>query len=125
MGALNVVASARWTGGVPDFNLFPIYMAVSVSHEDGTPAAGLNQAAFAVRIVQDPDRDVVAAQLSHFREHTSAGPAGSQGFYSFLLRPSEEGAETHLADDEVFLLVRIRGGGNNGQTLCYVRYRQR
>ena len=59
-----------------------------------------------------------------FHEHSSGGPTGAQGFYSFVVKPSDEGAETHFVTDDVFVLVTVRGGGNHGQTLCFVRYRR-
>ena len=124
MAALKVQASARWSGGVPDFNLFPIYVVVSVSHEDGRPAPGLDQSAFALGFLQDPDRQVLQGQITHFHETTSGGPHGVQGYYHFVVRPTDEGVETHFVTDDVFVLVTVRGGGNHGQTLAFVRYRR-
>jgi hypothetical protein len=123
MARLNLEASARWSGGVPDFNLFPIYVVVSVSRQDGSPVPSLAQSAFVVRFLQDPDRDSLPGSIAAFHEHSSSGPIGSQGYYSFVVKPSAEGAETSFVTDDVFVLVTVRGGGNHGQTLCFVRYR--
>jgi hypothetical protein len=123
MAALNVEANARWSGGVPDFNLFPIFIVVSVSHEDGSPVPGLGQSAFVVRFLQEPDRASLPGAIAAFHAHSSSGPMGAQGYYSFVVRPSDEGAETVFVTDDVFVLVAVHGGGNHGQTLCFVRYR--
>jgi hypothetical protein len=123
MARLNVEANARWSGGVPDFNLFPIYVVVSVSHQDGSPVPSLAQPAFVVRFLQDPDRDSLSGAIAAFHENSSAGPMGAQGYYSFVVKPTDEGAETKFVTDDVFVLVTVRGGGNHGQTLCFVRYR--
>jgi hypothetical protein len=123
MARLIVEANARWSGGVADFNLFPIYVVVSVSHADGSPVPSLAQSAFVVRFLQDPDRDSLSGAITAFRETSSGGPTGAQGYYSFVVKPSAEGAGSTFVTDDVFVLVTVRGGGNHGQTLCFVRYR--
>jgi hypothetical protein len=123
MAEFKVEATARWSGGVPDFNLFPIYVVVSVSHGDGKPVPSLDQSAFAIGFLQDPDRQVLQGAITHFHETASGGPHGVQGYYHFVVRPSEEGAPAVFVDDEVTVLVTVRGSQNQGQTLSFVRYR--
>jgi len=123
MAGLKVEATARWSGGVPDFNLFPIYVVVSVSHGDGTPVSGLNQSAFAVRFLQAPGHPSVQGTVDAFEETASGGPHGVQGYYSFVSRPTVEGAPATFIEDDASVLLTVRGSGNHGQTLTFVRYR--
>jgi hypothetical protein len=122
MARLDVEVRARWAGGTPDFTHAPILVAVSVSAADGSPVTGLTFSEFVVRCLQAPGSGTTTVSMDGFEEHSTGGPAGSGGYYSFVVRPSAEGVELPFVQDEVFLFVTVRGGGDDGQTLCLARY---
>jgi hypothetical protein len=121
-----VEASARWAGDAPDaWSRTPIFVAVSVSREDGSPVTGLAQSDFVVRCLERP-YGTIALSIFGFQEHLSGGPLVSGGYYWFGVtsfgasQSTEERPE--FLQDEVFVLVTVRGAGNNGQTLCLAQY---
>jgi hypothetical protein len=126
MAKLDVEVSAYWTGAVANFNLFPVRMAVSVA-ADGEPVTGLRANDFVVREFDDFASGVSRVMgIRTFKEHTqSAGPVALRGFYTFLMKPTDEGTEVDFRSDSTFLFARVKHAGNQGQAVCHVSYDRR
>ena len=123
MAKLDVEVSAFWTGAVANFNLFPVKMAVSVT-ADGEPVTGLSARDFVVREFENFDSGVSQVRgIKFFKEHTqSAGPVALRGFYTFLMKPTDEGSEVPFRSDGMFLFARVKHGADQGQSVCHVLY---
>jgi hypothetical protein len=96
-------------------------VAVSVTDEAGTPVTGLDESAFATRILQAPAHGSATAVRDAFEEHSAGGPEAGQGFYSFVVKPSDEVGGIFV-QDQVWVFVSVNTAGNRGQTLCLASF---
>ena len=123
MGRLHVAATTRWASGTPDFTGIPIMVVLSVTDDTGSPVTGLQPASLFVRYLESPDHGSSAIQEAAFHEHHSGFPMAA-GFYSFVVSPSDELSPPAWLQDQIFLLITLRGGGNQGQAVCLATYHQ-
>jgi hypothetical protein len=122
MARLHVEASTRWAGGGSNFTSIPIMVVLAVTDDAGKPVTGVQAVNVFTRYVRSPDDGSLATFEEAFREYQTGHPS-AQGFYSFVVRPSE-GDPPIWVQDQVFLLITIRHAGNNGQAVCLATYHQ-
>ena len=123
MGRLNIEATTRWSGVRGNFGQMPIVVMMSVTDETGAPVTGLQSGAVTVRYLTVPtEGGSLAGNEHHFFEQKGGVPM-TAGFYSFTLAPWEDEGE-HWIQDQVFLFITVRSGGNRGQALCLATYHE-
>lgn len=123
MAKLHVEASTRWAGGGSDFRDKPIMVVLSVTDDAGAPFTGVVAGNIFTRYLQSPDGGSIATFEVAFVEHHTGHPT-AEGFYSFVVRPSEEIHPSGWVQDQVFLFISIRRAGNFGQAICLATYHQ-
>ena len=122
MARLHVEASTRWAGGGSNFTSIPIMVVLAVTDDAGKLVTGVLAANVFTRYVRSPDGLSLATFEEAFHEY-EAGHPRAQGFYSFVVRPSE-GDPPIWVQDQVFLLTTISHAGNNGQAVSLATYHQ-
>ena len=118
MARLHVDVTARWAQDGEDFRNVGILLAASVSDDAGIGVPELPASAFQVRY-QDGTEDAFTCDVSDFHEHGLALAGGAA--YSFLVNPGNDYPAAGWVQDELFLYVMVRAGGNHGQTVCMAR----
>jgi hypothetical protein len=75
---------------------------------DGEPVTGLRANDFVVREFDNFDSGVSRVMdIRTFKEHTqSAGPVALRGFYTFLMKPTDEGTEVPSGATRLFSCTR-------------------